>query len=316
MRSGDEWPELGNDNVATAGYLFANNTLNMRSVGKPPASFGTTWYRFFMASYPSHNTSFYSFPAPPTGGDPANTDARLRVGGLGMASQNSSTSGTDPVGRSWFGPMGAGVNFPYYGPLPLSLVGQASRDPAFASADYQGYVVPSLLRPYALVYDYNQDLILLHYPKVFAKTSTGDARVNDFWSRYPAYDPVANVNNWVDRKLKVGDPFLGSPGGYAFKVKSIVDPVAAGLAAPDAVDWSDGTYQVVRVTPSLKSTNYTPNKPCILAETANTEKTDPPLYQALVGVPPLGGGDNPARALVSLPNANQVVFRTNADVAN
>lgn len=312
MNTGDEWPELGDGNVANTGYLFYNDTVAMRSVGKPPASFGSTWNTYGMVDVsgrnPKHITTRWPYPAPATGGDPGNPRSAYQVGALAGAKQSASGSSTDPVGRGWFF-SGTTPNFPKYKSMPVSLAGVTVRDPAFTGANYQGYSVPSLVRCYAVVYDYANDLLLLRYPRVYGTASSGDARTADFFSKYPAAATT-------DRRLKVSDSFLSSPGGIPMQVREVLDPVAAGLAAPGAPDWSDGTYQVIRVTPSLNTTPYTPNKPCILTSTMNTEKNDPPLYQVLMAPAPIAGGRSPWYSITVLPQANAQVFRLNNQMAD
>lgn len=335
VSSDAQWPELGDGNTGTAGYLLANDADFMRSVATNPV-FGTAWRIYRIHEDPGqpewYETYGFSIGYPATGGDPANTNLSLRAGGLGGAAQRSLQDADEPTGRGRLVPMSA-ANQGWAGPFmtnrtynyfPRSHVGAPIRDPSVTSA-YQGYVIPPLVRAYALVYDYDQDKILLRYPKAYAATRNGDradtfagVRLNEFWSAYPQADP--RQGNWKDRKLQVGDWFLGSPGGTLFQVKSVF-PIAEEQAYARSVigeaslDWSDGTYQVVSVTPKLSDTKYTPNKPSILAMKANTEKDDPPLYQALVAPPPITGGNSPWQGYSELP-ANGTVFRNADDFAN
>lgn len=320
---GDEWPELGNynavSNAGDAGDLYQNDAYSMRSIGAPGSAFGTTWYRYAVG-FDYGNTYHVNMAAiglPATGGDPAHPTPAYRAGNLGMWSENANYP-AECVGRSY--PWGSGLGHP----LPPCLVAQPMRDQGLAAtAGYDGHILPVPMHVPALVYDYQNDLILIRYGQVFAQNpaSPRSTRLTNFWSKYPVNSPIANPNNWVDRKLKVGDSFLASPGNYAMTVTQVLDVKAeaarVNAALGETLDWSDGTYEVIRVSPPLRSTNYTPNKTSILFNShranwlsRNTEVTDSSLYQLIIGVPPLAGGSNPWRSTLQTDPNHGIIFRS------
>lgn len=187
------------------------------------------------------------------------------------------------------------------------------------------YTIPVPMVVPALVYDKANDLILLRYPQIYAQNPVaGNTRVTN-------YRTANNITaaSWIDRKLKKGDTFMTKQGGYVFQVKNLRDPVPAGLAAPGgSVDWSDGTYQLVQVTPSLSSTIFTANQKFIgnpgALESGNSEWQNPYLYEVIVTPAAVAGGANPWTATTQLvagppinPSATQkpIVFHPFANLA-
>jgi hypothetical protein len=169
-------------------------------------------------------------------------------------------------------------------PIRENVASRYGYYPAGAPGPYR-YPIPSVIALVAIVYDRDNDLLLLRYPQCFAKSPVaGNTRVNNYRTA---------CGNWVDRKLKVGDKFLAARGAYPFTVKELLDPAAAAATAPGtgAVDWSDGTYQIVRVSPSLRTTFYTANKP--VGEFDPSVWNDPSPGRVLVASPPVSGGPSP-----------------------
>ena len=180
------------------------------------------------------------------------------------------------------------------------------------------YVVPVPMDVLAIVYDKASNLLLLRYPQCFAKTpEPGNPRLSS------AVFPTGS--SWVDRRLKVGDQLVTLSGGYALRVKAVLDEAAAAAALPAArlggrsgpPDWSDGTYQVVQVTPSLDGTNISDNAPVGNAINGNLEAGINPwyanweinspngwsLYRVVIGTPPVTGGPNSLAAVNELPGS-------------
>lgn len=180
------------------------------------------------------------------------------------------------------------------------------------------YNLPAPLAALALVYDKKRDLVLIRYPQAFARTPVADnTRIN-------TYRTQNNITpaTWVDRKLKKGDTLMSAEFGYVFTVKNLLDVAAEAeghntVAHP--IDWSDGTYQLVQVTPSLNTTVFTDNvayQPVKGQNNARSNSTwkNPYLSMVLVAPPAIQGGPSPWVATAQLDcghsqNANAKVFR-------
>ncbi len=176
------------------------------------------------------------------------------------------------------------------------------------------YPVPSLLPIYAIVYDRDKDLLLVRYPQVFASNPVaGNPRLQNFWKDMNTdHANTGKPTSYVDRRLKVGDSFMAAAWPTPFKVKELLDPATeyanlpAGVNKDAADQWNDGTYQIIRVTPSLSTTTYTANKPT-LGRGPNSW-TDPAPRMILVAPAPLAGGPSPWVSTVQLKNCNGTVF--------
>ncbi len=179
------------------------------------------------------------------------------------------------------------------------------------------YPIPLPIQIPAICYDLEKDLVLMRYPMCYAKTW---ANTPSNGASKPTKEELQNERirawrqgvgypaTWQDRRLQVGDRFMLANGSFPFTVKEVLDPIAAGLAAPGgAMDWSDGTYALIRVSPSLRVTNYTANKP----EGGDTTPWNGAMYpqSAIVAPPPVEGGSSPWVSTIQLQNANGVVFR-------
>jgi hypothetical protein len=180
------------------------------------------------------------------------------------------------------------------------------------------YSLPAPVGVLAISFDKSKDLVLLRYPQAYARTPTASNT-----TRLGNYRTANNITaaNWVDRRLKKGDAFMSGSHGYVFRVVNVLDEnsalgsLPAGLKA--GCDWSDGTYQLVQVTPSLSSTMFTDNLPTTHVE-REPSWTSPSLASAIVCPPPITGGPSPWAATCQLvagsPN-NNIVFHPFANLA-
>lgn len=252
-----------------------------------------------------------------TGGSPANGNPGER-GWVGrFNSRMKYWSNLGMTNRMWDYPA-AGCNYFYGYPV---------RDSTQTVYDWRGaYITPVPQDVLAIVYDKSKDLLLLRYPQAFAKTPDTSQGAN------PRLDSSVFPTgaDWVDRRLKVGDPLITLTGGYTFRVKTVLDEVAAGITLPASrglnaagsagMDWSDGTYQLIQVTPSLSTIQMNDN--------VYDNSTDWPsgpdggggyLYRVIIGTPPITGGPNALQSVVEVPAGGLTaggVMLPYADLAN
>lgn len=335
-REGDEeWPEQvegdpnagaakwtwTNNKAWTANWLCSNTIVDFRSAGGDPSLAGKPdpgpkylWPRYTQAS-PDSPSSQGTVPA--TGGDPGNgaNNGWMQHGQLDTWITNYNSPGWD-----------LRVNLPLSVPVREAVASKYGYYPA--GTGYR-YPVPNLIAIQAIVYDRDNDLILLRYPQAFArklvdtgKGEVGNARAKNY-RKALGIDSALGANDgsgWIDRRLKVGDRFLSSYGGYAFAVKELLDPVAAAATAPGsgAVNWSDGTYQIVRVTPSLRTTAFTANKPIgrySISRWNDPSPMSPIANPGMIVAPgPAEDGASPWASTIQLidggsPSQNGAVFR-------
>lgn len=330
--SGDEWPEQAEQNSAEAAPVYAGgdmNTpdclasitpMNFRSragdstlmtngvagaggTGVPDSAALNRWPYW----NPPVGTSTYGYGASwdstvtPYGGQPSASNPMIRGWGI---SQMPPT-GVGGIGNSWmnlYNSPGWGFFMNYVSPPIADLSTAVS-----GRATYKySYPVPNVLAAYAIVYDRDNDLLLVRYPQVFANSPiSGNARLANFWADMKTTPALA-----PDRRLKVGDSFLAAYGAIPFKVKELIDPASEFSSLPAVLQngvtdrWADGSYQIIRVTPSLGTTPYTANKPM----DAWRSWTEPSPLAIYFSPPPLAGGPSPWVSTVQLNNCNGTVF--------
>ncbi len=300
--------------------LTSSTGVDMRSIGGDPALAGkpdpnaVLWRRYWKGSA-SMGT------VPKTGGDPGNADPWFR-GSLSLTVASWINSyGAD------YGPAWNHYSLGYYISPPVREDGSASEypytDPIYNKAvgwkapNIYRYPIPAIASIHATLYDRDNDLVLLRYPLCFARTlrdapnlgtwkASGNARVKAFQAAIGG--DAGTGTGWVDRKLKVGDTFMLQRGSYPFIVKEVLDASSeaarVNAAIGDQVDWSDGTYAIVRVSPSLRTTTYTANMPNLHRHISSWTQPDP--IGALVAPPPVSGGPSPWVSTLQLDDGGTV----------